>query len=130
MNADALLDVLRFDAQGLVPAIAQDEATGDVLMLAYMNEEAVRQTLATGRMVYWSRSQQALWAKGETSGHVQVVRRVQVDCDGDALLFAVEQQGGAACHTGHRSCFYRTYDEGTLQTTGTPVFDPDDVYGS
>jgi phosphoribosyl-AMP cyclohydrolase len=129
MDAQALLDAISFDDDGLVLAIAQDDATKDVLMVAYMTEQTVRRTLDTGRMTYWSRSRQAVWKKGETSGHVQHVRSVRIDCDGDALLFRVEQVGDAACHTGHRSCFYRRLDDGTLVDAGEQVFDPDDVYG-
>lgn len=129
MDAQALIDAATFDDDGLVPTIAQDATTKDVLMVAYMNEAALRQTLDTGRMTYWSRSRRKLWRKGETSGHVQHVCEVRVDCDGDALLFQVEQVGDAACHTGHRSCFYRRLEDGTLVHAGQKVFDPDDVYG-
>lgn len=97
---------LKFDRNGLVAAVAQDAESGDVLMVAWMNEEAVRQTLATGRATYWSRSRQELWVKGMTSGHFQNVREVRVDCDADCLLLLIEQTG-AACHTGERSCFFR-----------------------
>ncbi len=128
-DARPLLDAARFDADGLVAAVAQDDATGDVLMLAYMNRETLRQTLETGVMTYWSRSRQKVWVKGETSGHVQNVRSVAVDCDGDALLFRIEQVGGAACHTGHRSCFYRAVAaDGALATAGEPVVDPAALY--
>ncbi len=123
-----MLDYVRFDADGLVPAIAQDATTGQVLMLAYMNADALRATLATGRMTYWSRSRGALWRKGATSGHTQRVVEARLDCDGDALLFRVEQDGGA-CHTGHRSCFYRRATAtGGLVDDGEVVFDPDEVY--
>jgi phosphoribosyl-AMP cyclohydrolase len=129
MDAQALIDVVTFDDDGLVLAIAQDADTKQVLMVAYMNEATLRQTLDTGRMTYWSRSRQKVWKKGETSGNVQHVRSVRVDCDGDALLFGVEQEGGAACHTGHRSCFFRRLEDGTLVDAGDQVFDPGDVYG-
>lgn len=129
MDAQPLLNAVTFDDDGLVVAIAQDAATKDVLMVAYMNEATLRQTLDTGRMTYWSRSRQKVWQKGETSGHIQHVHSVRVDCDGDALLFGVEQVGEAACHTGHRSCFFRRLDDGTLVDAGEQVFDPDDVYG-
>jgi phosphoribosyl-AMP cyclohydrolase len=129
MDAQALIDVVTFDDDGLVLAIAQDADTKQVLMVAYMNEATLRQTLDTGRMTYWSRSRQKVWQKGETSGNVQHVRSVRVDCDGDALLFGVEQEGGAACHTGHRSCFFRRLEDGTLVDAGDQVFDPGDVYG-
>ncbi len=129
MSAQSLLDEVRFDASGLVPAIAQDAASGQVLMLAYMNEDALHHTLKTGRMTYWSRSRQQLWKKGETSGHVQHVKEVRLDCDGDTLLFKVDQVGDAACHTGHRSCFFRAHEDGALVDAGDIVFDPDEVYG-
>lgn len=128
MNVQPLLDAAKFDDDGLVAAIAQDDATGDVLMLAYMNRDTLRQTLETGVMTYWSRSRQKVWVKGETSGNTQAVKSASVDCDGDALLFRVEQAGGAACHTGHRSCFYRRVEDGALTETDAPVFDADAVY--
>ena len=103
------LEHVRFDERGLVPAIAQDRATGRVLMLAWMNEATLRETLATGRMVYWSRSRQERWAKGDTSGDVQTVVEASYDCDGDTLLFVVDQAGRGACHTGEFSCFYRSF---------------------
>jgi phosphoribosyl-AMP cyclohydrolase len=128
MNLQPLLDAVTYDTNGLCTAIAQDHATGEVLMLAYMNEATLRQTLETGVMTYWSRSRQKVWVKGETSGNVQRVHEAFVDCDGDALLFRVEQVGDAACHTGHRSCFYRRVDDGALTVVGTPVFDAEAVY--
>ena len=128
--ATDLLSHVQFDDDGLIAAIVQDHATGDVLMMAYMNAATLQETLDTGRMVYWSRSRQAVWRKGETSGNVQYVREVRIDCDGDVLLFQVEQVGDAACHTGHRSCFYRRVDDGSLVRDGTQVFDPDEVYGA
>ena len=100
---------VRYDERGLVPAIAQDVHSGDVLMMAWMNEESLRRTLAEGRMVYWSRSRQELWRKGDTSGDRQFVREARYDCDGDTLLFKVEQEGAGACHTGARTCFYRSF---------------------
>lgn len=114
---------------GLIPAITQDAASGDVLMLAYINEESWRKTLETGEVHYWSRSRQELWHKGGTSGHVQKVKAIYVDCDDDTVLFKVEQLGGAACHTGMRSCFYRRLQDGELISEGEPVFDPKKVYG-
>lgn len=102
------LSVVRFSDQGLVPAIAQDHATGKVLMLAWMTEDTLRETLESGRMVYWSRSRNERWAKGDTSGDIQVVRESYYDCDGDVLLFIVDQHGNGACHTGEFSCFHRT----------------------
>ena len=113
---------------GLIPAIAQDFRTGEVLMLANINPESWQETLATGRAVYYSRSRKRLWRKGEESGNVQLIREIFVDCDGDSVIFKVEQIGGAACHTGHRSCFYRKVDGGTLVETGETVFDPKKVY--
>ncbi|HKE75951.1 MAG TPA: phosphoribosyl-AMP cyclohydrolase [Acidimicrobiales bacterium] len=103
------LALVRYDADGLVPAIVQDAATGEVLMLAWMNEETLRLTLAEGRTVFWSRSRGEIWRKGETSGDVQIVREARYDCDGDALLFRVDQRGAGACHTGERSCFHRSF---------------------
>jgi phosphoribosyl-AMP cyclohydrolase len=130
MDPQPLLEKVKYDAQGLVSAIAQDHPTGRVLMLAYMNEATLRQTLETGVMTYWSRSRQKVWVKGETSGNVQRVREAFVDCDGDALLFQVEQVGEAACHTGHVSCFYRRVEaDGALAETEPPVFDAGAVYG-
>lgn len=114
---------------GILPAIAQDAETGEVLMLAFMNAESYAETLATGRAVYFSRSRNRLWRKGEESGNVQLVREVRIDCDGDAILLKVEQVGGAACHTGHRSCFYRRVTKEGLEVVGTPLFDPAQVYG-
>lgn len=110
-GGDALLGTgaVKYDAAGLVPAIAQDRATGRVLMLAWMNADTLRETLETGRMVYWSRSRQERWAKGDTSGDVQRVVEASYDCDGDALLFVVDQVGRGACHTGEFSCFYRPF---------------------
>ena len=108
----------------LVPAIAQDVKTGEVLMLAYMNQEALDRTVATGKAHYWSRSRKKLWLKGESSGHVQTVTDIRIDCDEDAILLLVEQEGGA-CHMGYRSCFYRTLDG---EVVGEKVFEPDEVY--
>ena len=116
---------LAFDEAGLLPAVAQDADTGEVLMLAHVDAEALERTVDTGLAHYYSRSRDDLWQKGETSGHVQRVAEVRVDCDGDAVLYLVDQAGGA-CHTGHRSCFYRSLDGEEL---AEPVFDPEDVYG-
>ncbi len=116
-------------AGGLVVAIAVDDATGDVLMSAWMNREAFERTLATGQAVYWSRSRQALWRKGETSGFTQQVKSLYIDCDGDCVLMRVEQRGGAACHTGRRSCFFRRAEDGRWVEEGERVFDPEEVYG-
>jgi phosphoribosyl-AMP cyclohydrolase len=106
---DDQLAQVAYNADGLVPAIVQDAATGQVLMFAWMNAETLRLTFAEGRTVFWSRSRQEVWRKGETSGEVQFVRSAFYDCDGDVLLFVVDQQGGGACHTGNRSCFYRSF---------------------
>jgi phosphoribosyl-AMP cyclohydrolase len=114
---------------GLVTAIAQDHETGEVLMVAHMNEESFRRTLETGEAVYWSRSRQELWHKGESSGNTQVVKSLCIDCDGDAVLLRVEQRGGGACHTGKRSCFFRRLEGGRWVDVGEQVFDPDEVYG-
>ena len=114
---------------GLVPVVVQDVATGEVLMLAYMNEEAYEETVRTGRACYYSRSRGRLWRKGEESGHVQFVREIYFDCDEDALLLKVEQVGGAACHEGYRSCFYRRLKDGQLEVVQQRVFDPREVYG-
>jgi len=113
---------------GLIPAIVQDFQTGAVLMLAYMNLEAWEATLATGKATYWSRSRKSLWVKGETSGNFQEIREIRIDCDDDTVLLKVKQIGKAACHTGHISCFYRKLENGALKITGTPVFDPEEVY--
>jgi phosphoribosyl-AMP cyclohydrolase len=118
------------NAGGLLPAVAQDAATGEVLMLAWMNEESFAETLSSGRAVYFSRSRNRLWRKGEESGHVQLLREVLIDCDGDAIVLKVEQVGGAACHTGHRSCFFRRITPQGVETVGELVFDPAKVYGS
>jgi phosphoribosyl-AMP cyclohydrolase len=114
---------------GLVVAIAQDFQTGEILMVAHMNEESLRRTLETGEAVYWSRTR-GLWHKGEQSGNTQRVRELVADCDGDALILKVEQKGGAACHTGKRSCFFRKLDDGRWVDVGVQVFDPEEVYGS
>ncbi len=116
-----------FDAAGLVPAIAQQHDTGEVLMVAWMNREALAETLATGRVCYWSRSRGALWRKGETSGQVQRLVEFRVDCDGDTLLLRVEQTG-VACHTGRRSCFYRALEDGRLSEIMAVEVDPDTLY--
>lgn len=120
-----------FDKMELIPVIAQDDATGDVLMLAYMNEEAWQETLKNGHACYYSRSRQKLWRKGEESGNVQEVRSIYFDCDADTLLIRVNQIGGAACHEGYKSCFFRRIDPATGETevVGDRVFDPKQVYG-
>ena len=108
---------------GLVPAIVQDYETGEVLMLAFMNQKAWEATLSTGKATYFSRSRQKLWVKGETSGNLQIVKEILVDCDEDTVLLKVEQKGGAACHTGYRSCFYRKIENGTLSNIGKLILD-------
>jgi phosphoribosyl-AMP cyclohydrolase len=113
---------------GLVTAIAIDDARGDVLMVAFMNEASLRQTLETGDVVYWSRSRGKLWRKGEESGHTQRVKSVYIDCDGDVVILRVEQKGGAACHTGKRSCFFRKLEGEDWIDVGEQVFDPEKVY--
>ncbi len=113
---------------GLVPTIIQDHLTGEVLMLGFMNEESWNLTLKEGTVVFYSRSRNKLWKKGETSGHVQIVKEIRVDCDDDTLLIRVEQVGGAACHTGYRSCFFRKLDGSDLVADGNLVFNPEDVY--
>ncbi|HQL91092.1 MAG TPA: phosphoribosyl-AMP cyclohydrolase [Syntrophales bacterium] len=113
---------------GLVPAVVQDFETKEVLMLAYMNERSWQHTLQTGKATYWSRSRNELWVKGETSGNVQRVREIRIDCDNDTILLMVDQVGGAACHTGYRSCFYRKISGGAEEIVGELIFDPKDVY--
>lgn len=113
---------------GLLPVITQDFKTGEILMQAYMNEEAWTETLNTNRAVYYSRSRNSLWRKGESSGNIQIIKEVKVDCDLDSILIKVEQIGGAACHKGYRSCYYRTVQNGELEITGEIIFDPKEVY--
>ncbi len=114
---------------GLLPAIAQDWKTGEVLMLAYINEESWKETLKTGHAVYWTRSRQKIWHKGESSGNVQIIKEILVDCDNDTVVFKVDQVGGAACHTGHPSCFFRRLQpNGETEVISEPVFDPNEVY--
>ncbi|MGB8991692.1 MAG: phosphoribosyl-AMP cyclohydrolase [Desulfobaccales bacterium] len=121
---------LDFDKMGgLLPAIVQDAATGEVLMLAFMNREAWERTLATGEAHYYSRTRHTIWHKGGTSGHVQRVQEIYLDCDRDTVLLQVEQVGGAACHTGYRSCFHRRRRGEDWQVVGSPIFDPKEVYG-
>ncbi len=120
---------LKFDEHGLITAIMQDAKTNEVLMVAYMNNEALMKTLESGLAHFWSRSRKKLWLKGESSGHVQNVKGIYIDCDGDALLVKIEQKGGA-CHTGYRSCFYRRLDveNDRFETVGEKVFEPGQVY--
>lgn len=117
------------DKDGLLPAIVQDAVTGDVLMLAYINRESWAKTLSTGKAHFWSRSRQQLWLKGETSGHVQLIKEILIDCDQDTVVFKVEQLGGAACHKGYGSCFFRRINDDDLEVIGKKIFDPVAVYG-
>ena len=127
MSAPPLLHAIRFDAQGLVSCIAQQHDTGEVLMMAWMNAEAVAETLTSGRVCYFSRSRNTLWRKGESSGQVQLLVDLRLDCDGDALLALVDQTG-VACHTGRRSCFYFAMREGELAEISQPEIDPKQLY--
>jgi phosphoribosyl-AMP cyclohydrolase len=122
------LDAIKWDAQGLVPAIAQDEASGEILMVAWMNREALEETARTMRGVYWSRSRNKIWRKGEESGHVQQVSEIRLDCDNDVILLKVEQIGGIACHTGRRSCFFQKLESGAWTTTTPVLKNPEDIY--
>ena len=120
---------LKFDSKGLIPCVVQDYKDGDVLMVAYMNREAVKRTLKTRKATFWSRSRGKFWVKGESSGNIQKVKEICYDCDGDCLLVKVEQIGGAACHTGRRSCFFRKVSPGGgVKVIGKRVFDPSKVY--
>lgn len=123
------LDEIKWDNQGLVPAIAQDAASGDILMMAWMNREALELTAAENRAIYWSRSRGKLWRKGESSGHVQQVSEIRLDCDADVIVLKVEQLGGIACHTGRRSCFYRRLEDGQWVSVEPVLKDPDAIYG-
>ena len=122
------LEQIKWNDAGLVPAIAQDVETGVNLMMAWMNAEALQETVATDRAVYWSRSRQKLWRKGEESGHQQLVKEVRLDCDADVILLKVEQKGGIACHTGRQSCFYQVYNDGEWQAVDTVLKDPAQIY--
>ncbi len=126
---DGLLQSVRWDSQGLVPAIAQEAATGKVLMMAWMNRDALQATVSEGRAVFFSRSRGCLWRKGEQSGHVQLVREIRLDCDGDAILLQVEQRGGIACHTGRHSCFFQRLDDGTWRVVEAVLKDAAEIYG-
>lgn len=128
MTANELMDAVQWDAQGLAPAIAQDAHNGRILMLAWMNRDALALSLQEGRAIYWSRSRKQLWRKGETSGHVQTLKEVRLDCDADAILLQVEQIGGIACHTGRESCFYRVAQEDGWQVRDPVLKDPGDIY--
>ena len=123
------LDKVKWDANGLAPAIAQEAGSGKVLMVAWMNREALSQTVARGEAVYWSRSRRKLWHKGEESGHVQKVRELRLDCDEDVILLSVEQVGGIACHTGRHHCFFQKYADGKWVDTEPVIKHPKDIYG-
>ena len=120
-------DKLKFDAQGLIPAIVQEQKTGRVVMMAWMNRASLESTIATGKTHFWSRSRQKFWMKGETSGHVQQVRDIAFDCDGDVLLIQVEQ-AGAACHEGYQSCFFRSVENGGFKITEPQLQTPEEIY--
>ena len=128
-SARALLDTLVFDRDGLIPAIAQQHDSGEVLMLAWMNRAAIDETLSTGRVCYWSRSRKSFWRKGETSGQIQRLVEFRVDCDNDCLLLLVDQKG-VACHTGRRNCFFTAIRDGEAQTIADVLVDPDKLYGA
>lgn len=125
---EAWLDEIKWTDDGLVPAIAQDAASGRVLMFAWMNRESLAQTVATGEAVYYSRSRQKLWHKGEESGHIQKVKAMRLDCDADVILLDIEQLGGIACHTGRQSCFYREFKDGQWQAVDPVLKDPHAIY--
>lgn len=129
-NSPDWLGSIRWTADGLVPAIAQDAETGDILMMAWMNRESLRLTVEEGQAVYWSRSRGKLWRKGESSGHQQLVRDIRLDCDDDVILLKVEQKGGIACHTGRRSCFYRSLKDGQWVSVDPVIKDPGTIYNN
>ena len=126
---DTLLQDIKWNEQGLVPVITQDWQTGEVLMLAWMNSDALQLTVNEGRAIYWSRSRQALWRKGEQSGHVQNLKELRIDCDADTVLIKVEQIGGIACHTGRRCCFFQRLDQRVWRVTDDVIKPPEDIYG-
>ena len=125
---EAWLEEIKWSPEGLVPAVAQDAASGRVLMVAWMNREALRETARTGEVHYWSRSRSKLWHKGEESGHIQRVREIRLDCDADVIVLAVEQAGGIACHTGRQSCFYRKLADAQWVAVDPVLRDPKDIY--
>ncbi|MEC8427568.1 MAG: phosphoribosyl-AMP cyclohydrolase [Pseudomonadota bacterium] len=128
MQDTDFLNEIRWTDEGLVPAIAQDATSGRVLMMAWMNRESLTLTVEEGYAIYWSRSRQQLWRKGETSGNTQLIREIQLDCDADVLILKVEQQGGIACHTGRQSCFYRVLKDGQWQSVEPVLKDPKEMY--
>ena len=125
----AVSQQIKWNEQGLVPAIAQDWQSGEILMLAWMSPESLQLSVEEGRAVYWSRSRGALWRKGEESGHIQKLKELRIDCDADTVLLKVEQVGGIACHTGRRSCFYRKLEHGEWRETDEVIRKPGDIYG-
>ena len=129
MNTQQLLEEVSFNSDGLIPAIAQDVSSGEILMMAWMNSDALAATIKAGEAIYWSRSRGKLWHKGEESGNTQTVREIRLDCDGDTLLLKVEQSGGIACHTGRRHCFYRKLADAGWETTEPVLRSPGDIYG-
>lgn len=130
MNSEAWLDAVKWTDDGLVPVVAQDASDGKVLMVAWMNRDALRLTAEGGKAVYWSRSRKKLWHKGEESGHQQTVLEIRLDCDNDVVVLQVEQQGGIACHTGRRSCFYQRLQDGCWETVEPVLKDPASIYGN
>lgn len=122
------LDALKWDADGMIPAIAQEAGSGRVVMFAFMSRESLQETVSSGKAVYWSRSRQRLWRKGEESGHAQHVRSIRTDCDGDVLLLSVDQEGGIACHTGRESCFFHQLEGSAWVATDPVLKDPKDIY--
>ena len=130
MNSEAWLDAVKWTDDGLVPVVAQDAGDGKVLMVAWMNREALQLTAQGGKAVYWSRSRKKLWRKGEESGHQQSVQEIRLDCDNDVIVLKVDQQGGIACHTGRRSCFYQRLQDGSWVTVEPVLKDPESIYGN
>lgn len=128
MNPENWLNKVNWSADGLVPAIAQDAESGDILMVAWMNREALKRTVELGEAVYWSRSRKKLWHKGEESGHTQKVKEIRLDCDEDVVLLKIEQTGGIACHTGRRSCFFQRLDNGEWHPVDPVLKDPHEIY--
>jgi len=130
MSSEAWLDEIKWTSDGLVPVVAQDAGDGKILMVAWMNREALKLTVLGGKAVYWSRSRKKLWRKGEESGHQQLVREVRLDCDNDVVMLQVEQLGGIACHTGRRSCFYQRLEDGCWVNVEPVLKDPASIYGN
>ncbi len=129
LSSPDLTDALAFDENGLVPTIAQDAVTNEILMVAWMDRAAFERTLETGKACYYSRSRKSAWMKGESSGHLQIVREIRIDCDGDVVLLKIDQIGGIACHTGRRSCFFRKLENGAWVTEFEPIKSEKDIYG-